>query len=130
MEYNFPKDLLYDKDNNWIKIQGDIAIIGITELAVKKTKEIVYIELPEKGKKFKRGETYSVIEAVKWAGQLKMPLSGEILEVNKNLLDDPTLLNRDPYEKGWIAKIKISNKLEVSQLISAEKAKESFSKEK
>lgn len=126
MEYNFPKDLLYDKEYNWIKVQGEIAIIGITEFAVKKAKEIAYIELPEKGKKFKRGETYSVVEAVKWAGQIKMPLSCEVIEVNENLLDDPTILNNDPYGKGWFVKIKILKKEEISELMNSEKAKEFF----
>ncbi|MEM2918368.1 MAG: glycine cleavage system protein GcvH [Candidatus Altiarchaeota archaeon] len=126
MEYNFPEDLLYDSENNWVKIQGEFAVIGITEFAVKKAKEIAYIELPKKGKKFKKGETYSVIEAVKWAGQLKIPLSCEIIEVNENLLDDPTILNNDPYGKGWIAKIKILKKEEVSELMDSEKAKKFF----
>jgi len=121
-DYNLPDDLLYDKDYGWAKIKDDVATVGVTEFGVKQTKEIAYVELPETGKKFSQGEPYSVMEAAKWAGQLKMPLSGEILEVNETLLDDPTQVNKDPYGKGWIAKIKISNKEELKKLMDVKAA--------
>ena len=113
---------------NWVKLEGEIATIGVTKLGVKKTKEIAFIELPVKGDKFKRGEEYAVMEAVKWAGSLKMPLSGEVIEVNEKLIDDPSLLNKDPYQ-NWIAKIKIERKEEIEKLMGAKEAREFYGKE-
>jgi glycine cleavage system H protein len=84
----------------------------------------VFIQLPEKNKKIKKGETYCSLEAIKWSGHLSSPLSGEIIEVNKPLFDDPSIINKDPYEKGWIVKLKISNKNELENLIRASEVKE------
>lgn len=128
-DYELKDDLLYDKDYGWIKIVGDIATLGVIEFGVKQTKEIAYVELPELGKKLKKGENYAVMEAAKWAGALKMPLSGEIIEVNEKLLDNPELLNKDPYGKGWIAKVKIENREEIKELMNVKKTAEWLKKE-
>jgi glycine cleavage system H protein len=129
-EYDLPDNLLYDENYGWVRIEGETATIGVTEIGVKQTKEIAYVELPNIGDKFKKGEDYAVMEAAKWAGSLKMPLSGEITEVNEEkLLDDPALLNRDPYGEGWIIKIKIENPEEIEELMDVKEASE-FYKEK
>lgn len=126
-DYELKDDLLYDENYGWAKIEDDTATIGVTEIGVKQTKEIAYVELPNVGDKFKKGEDYAVMEAAKWAGSLKVPLSGEVTEVNEEkLLDDPTLLNRDPYGEGWIVKIKLENPEEVKELMDAERAVEFY----
>jgi glycine cleavage system H protein len=121
---DLPKDLLYNKDSSWVKIDGDIATMGMTKPSADKVKEFAFIQLPEKNKKIKKGETYCSLEAIKWSGHLSSPLSGEIIEVNKPLFDDPSIINKDPYEKGWIVKLKISNKNELENLIRASEVKE------
>ena len=117
---DIPKDLLYNKDYSWIKIDGDIATLGIIKPSAQKVKEFVFINLPEKGSSIKKGDVYASLEAVKWSGHLSSPLSGVIADVNEEVFDEPSIINEDPYNKGWIAKIKISNKEEVDGLISSE----------
>jgi len=136
-DYELPDDLLYDAENyGWVRIEekkeeeGEIATIGITQFGVEQTKEIAYVELPNVGDKFKKGQEYAVVEAAKWAGQLKIPLSGEVIEVNEKLLDYPELVNKDPYGEGWIIKIKIENKEEIKGLVSAKEAGEFYIKNK
>jgi len=120
---DLPKELLYNKDYSWVKIEGDIAIVGVIDSAAKKVKEFVFVNLPEKGKKIKQGETYVSLEAVKWSGHLSSPVSGEIVEVNEKLFDEPSLINRDPYG-CWIMKVKMSNKEELKMLMNAKEALE------
>jgi glycine cleavage system H protein len=117
---NFPEGLLYNKDNSWIKIDGETAVLGIIEPAASKVKEFVFIQLPEIGEEFKKGDTYVSLEAVKWSGHLSIPVSGKVLEVNENLFDEPGIINQDPYEKGWMVKIKISDKSEADELLNSE----------
>ncbi|MEM5871321.1 MAG: glycine cleavage system protein GcvH [Candidatus Aenigmatarchaeota archaeon] len=113
-----PNDLLYNKDYSWVKVEGEIAIVGVTEPAAKKVKEFVFIKLPEKGRKIKKGETYVSLEAVKWSGHLSSPVSGEVIDVNEKLFDEPSLINKDPYG-SWIMKVKISDKSELKSLMKA-----------
>ncbi len=120
-EDNFPKDLKYNKDYSWVRIEGDTAILGIIGPAAKKVNEFVFIMLPEKGKKIKKGEKYVSLEAVKWTGHLSSPVTGEIIEVNTILFDEPSKINEDGY-KNWIAKIKMKNKEELNELINSEEA--------
>jgi glycine cleavage system H protein len=125
MENNFPSGLLYNKDNSWVKVEGNIAIVGVIELAVKKVKEFVFIKLPEKGKEIKKDEEYVSLEAVKWNGHLGSPVSGKIVEVNESLFDEPSKINKDPYGI-WIMKVKIKDRRELNKLMDYKKAKEYY----
>lgn len=124
MNKDLPSNLLYNQDYSWIKIEGDVAILGIIKPACDKVQEFVFVKLSEKGQKIKKGETYASLEAIKWSGHLSSPFTGEIVEVNKEIFDEPSIINEDPYGKGWIAKIKLVNKEEKDDLVSADKIKE------
>lgn len=117
-----PQNLLYNKDYSWIKLNDDVAILGIIKPSADKVKEFIFIQLPEENKNIKKDETYCSLEAIKWSGHLSSPLSGKILEVNKPLFDNPTIINKDPYGDGWIMKLKISDKSELTRLIKANDA--------
>ena len=115
---NVPDDLLYTKDHEWIRIVDDVATIGITDYAQGELGDIIFIEFPETGVKCKSGDPIGTIEAVKTVADIYAPIDGEILEVNIELEDDPDMINKDPYEKGWIIKLcKISK--DVSDLLKA-----------
>ena len=119
-----PKDRKYHPKHMWAKIDGDIATVGITEFAQKKLKNIVFIELPNIGDKAEQGKKMGTIESVKLVSELISPVSGEVIEVNEELLNTPEIINNHPYDKGWIAKIKLttweSRKKETEKLLSAE----------
>ena len=123
-----PSDLKYGKEHEWVKLEGDIAIIGVTDFAQKQLTDIVFVELPEKGKKVEQNKQMAVIESVKSVSDIFSPLTGEVIEVNEKLKDAPDIINKDPYGEGWIAKVKIANKDELNSLMSAEDY-ESFTKE-
>ncbi|MCB9359439.1 glycine cleavage system protein H [Candidatus Woesearchaeota archaeon] len=99
-------DKQYTEENSWVKVEGEIATVGITEEAAKQAKEFMFIELPEKGKKIAKGEKYVTLEAVKWSGHVNSPVTGKIVEVNDALFDDPSVINNDP-KGSWIMKVKI-----------------------
>ncbi len=124
-EYKLPSNLKYNNDYSWIKFDEDTATVGITEPAAKKVKEFVFIKLPEKGKKLKAGETYVSLEAVKWSGHLSSPVSGEIIEVNDSLFDEPSKINKDPYG-SWIMKAKIEDKKETDKLLDSTEAEKAY----
>jgi len=111
--------LLYTKDHEWVKVEGNTALIGITDHAQKSLGEIVYVELPEIDDELKAEEAFGVIESVKAASDSYMPVSGTIIEVNEDLEDDPTLLNSDPYGT-WILKVELSDKGELDSLLELE----------
>ncbi|TVQ04264.1 MAG: glycine cleavage system protein GcvH [Balneolaceae bacterium] len=121
---NFPDDLKYTKDHEWIKLEGDTATIGITDFAQNELGDIVYIEVNTVGETLEQEETFGTIEAVKTVSDLFMPVSGEVLEFNDELEGNPDIVNQDPYGKGWIAKIKVSDPSEVDELLDVEKYKE------
>jgi glycine cleavage system H protein len=121
---NFPGDLLYTKDHEWVKIDGENAIVGITDYAQKELGDIVYVEVDTVGENLDKEETFGTIEAVKTVSDLFMPLSGEVTEFNEELESTPDVVNKDPYGQGWIIKMKLSNTAEVDELLSAEKYKE------
>jgi glycine cleavage system H protein len=104
---NFPQELKYTKDHEWVKIEGDIAIIGITEFAQKELGDIVYVEVETVGETIQSGEVFGTVEAVKTVSDLFMPLTGEILEFNGELESSPELVNESPYEAGWMVKVRI-----------------------
>ncbi|SEG07322.1 glycine cleavage system protein GcvH [Algoriphagus boritolerans] len=116
----FPQELKYTKDHEWVKIEGDIAIIGITEFAQKELGDIVYVEVETVGETIQAGEVFGSVEAVKTVSDLFMPITGEILEFNEELNSSPELVNDSPYESGWMIKIKISDDSQADLLDAAE----------
>ena len=116
---NFPSDLKYAKTHEWLKIDGDIATIGITDFAQGELSDIVYVEITAVGKTIKRGEPIGTIEAVKAVSDLYSPISGQVLEANEGLKDSPASVNKDPYGAGWMAKIKISDPAELHNLLDS-----------
>lgn len=116
---NFPNELKYTADHEWVRINGNEAVIGITDFAQSELGEIVYVDVDTEGEKIDRNEVFGSIEAVKTVSDLMMPLTGEVLEVNEELEDAPELVNEDPYGKGWIIKIAIENPAEADELLDA-----------
>lgn len=120
---NIPSELKYTKDHEWIKVEGDTAIIGITDFAQRELGDIVYVEI-KVGETIAKEEVFGTVEAVKTVSDLFMPVTGEIIAVNENLESSPDLVNSDPYGEGWMAKVKMSNSAELNDLLSADKYKE------
>lgn len=116
---NFPNELKYTADHEWVRINGNEAVIGITDFAQSELGEIVYVDVDTEGEKIERNEVFGSIEAVKTVSDLMMPMTGEVLEVNEELEDAPELVNEDPYGKGWIIKIAIANPAEADELLDA-----------
>ena len=116
---NVPKDLKYTKDHEWVKIEGDIAVIGITDFAQGELGDIVYVEVDTLDETLQK-EVFGTVEAVKTVSDLFMPLSGEILEFNESLETNPEKVNEDPYNEGWMIKMKVSDLSEMDDLLSAE----------
>lgn len=117
---NVPNNLKYTKDHEWISIDGDIATVGITDFAQSELGDIVYVEVETVGETMDKDEVFGTVEAVKTVSDLYLPLSGEILEFNGELEDEPEMVNEEPYEKGWMIKIKLSNQDEIKELMDAE----------
>ena len=117
---NVPSDLKYAKSHEWVRVSGDTATIGITDHAQQELTDIVFVELPEAGRKVKAGEACAVVESVKTASDIYSPVSGEIMEINKAVVDNPALVNTEPYTGGWFFKIKLSNPAELNALLSPE----------
>jgi glycine cleavage system H protein len=124
---NIPSDLKYTKDHEWIRVEGAFAFIGITDFAQGELGDIVYLEIETVGENLAKEEVFGTIEAVKTVSDLFMPVSGEILEMNPALADAAELVNKDPYENGWLVKIKMTNEAELADLLSAEEYKELIS---
>lgn len=117
---NYPNNLKYTKEHEWIRTEGDIAYVGITWYAQKELGDIVFVEIETVGDALDAEDIFGTIEAVKTVSDLFMPVAGEILEVNPAIKDNPELVNKDPYGQGWMVKIKISDKSQVDSLLSAE----------
>ncbi|MCS7135498.1 MAG: glycine cleavage system protein GcvH [Aigarchaeota archaeon] len=119
--FEIPEDLIYSKDHLWIKIiKKKVAMVGITDYAQKKLRDIMYLELPSINQKLKQGDTLCTIESVKAVSEVYSPITGKVVEVNSNLVDKPELINDSPYEDGWIVKIEISDPNELEKLMDAE----------
>lgn len=116
---NFPENLKYSKDHEWIKVDGDKAVVGITEFAQSELGEIVYVDVTTEGETIDKDGVFGSVEAVKTVSDLLMPVSGEVLEVNADLEDKPELINEDPYGKGWIIKIAVIDAAQLDSLLSA-----------
>jgi glycine cleavage system H protein len=116
---NFPEGLYYTKDHEWIRIEGDVATVGITDFAQGELGDIVYVEVETIGKQLDAGAIFGTVEAVKTVSDLFIPLSGAITELNPALANSPELVNSDPYGKGWMVKMKLSKPDEISGLMDA-----------
>ena len=116
---NIPAELKYTKDHEWVKIEGDVAIVGITEFAQSELGDIVYVEIETIGETLNQEEVFGSVEAVKTVSDLFMPVSGEILEFNEALEGNPELVNSDPYGEGWMIKVKLSDASQYDQLLDA-----------
>lgn len=116
---NVPENLKYTKDHEWVKVEGDIATIGITDFAQGELGDIVYVEVETEGDELEQEDTFGTVEAVKTVSDLFMPVSGEVIEFNESLESEPEKVNEDPYGEGWMIKIKLSNPSEVEALMDA-----------
>ena len=116
---NIPDGLLYTKEDEWVKVDGDEGTIGITDFAQDALSDIVYVELPDVGDNIEAEDSFGVVESVKAASDLYSPVSGEVTAVNDDLLDAPEILNSDPYGEGWMVKIKLSDPAELQGLMDA-----------
>ena len=119
IDMNIPSELKYTKDHEWVKIEGDVAIVGITEFAQSELGDIVYVEIETIGETLQQEEVFGSVEAVKTVSDLFMPLSGEILEFNEALEGNPELVNSDPYGEGWMIKLKLTDAAQYDQLLDA-----------
>jgi len=117
---NVPADLKYTKSHEWVRVTGDTATVGITDHAQHELTDIVVVELPEAGRKVKAGEACAVVESVKTASDIYSPVSGEVSEVNKAVVDNPALVNSEPYAGGWFYKLKLANPAELEALLGAD----------
>lgn len=115
-----PDDLHYSQSHEWVRIDGDVGTIGITDHAQKELGEIVYLELPEVGHLYNADDEFGTVESVKAVSELFTPISGEVVEVNKSAVSEPGIVNDDPFGDGWLIKVKLSTDEEVSKLMSAE----------
>ncbi len=117
---NFPKDIKYTKEHEWIRVDGEEAYVGITDYAQSELGEIVFVDVDTVGETINQGEVFGSVEAVKTVSDLNMPATGEVLEFNESLNDAPEKVNNDPYGEGWMIKIRLSDKEELSNLLDAE----------
>jgi glycine cleavage system H protein len=117
---NFPDNLRYTKDHEWIRLEGDEAIVGVTDFAQHELGDIVYVEIETVGQELNAGDVFGTVEAVKTVSDLYLPVSGTVTEINPKLNSNPELVNSDPYGEGWMAKIKVSNTADIESLMNAE----------
>ena len=117
---NIPTDLLYTADHEWIRLEGDIATVGVTDYAQGELGDIVFVEVETEGDELDADEVFGTIEAVKTVSDLFLPVAGKIIEFNSSLEDDPSLINHDPFGEGWIVKLKARDTLDVEELMDAE----------
>jgi len=117
---NFPSELKYTKDHEWVKVEGNEALIGITDFAQRELGDIVYVDINSVGSEVAKEEVFGTVEAVKTVSDLFMPVTGTVLEINADLNDNPELVNSDPYGKGWMVKVSLADLAEVEDLLSAD----------
>lgn len=119
-----PEELKYSKEHEWVKVEGNIATIGITDFAQNELGDIVFVELPEVDDEVSEGETFGSVESVKTVSELYSPVSGKITEINEDLEDEPEAVNESPYEKAWMVKVKLNDTSQLDDLLSADQYKE------
>ncbi|HEX2914996.1 MAG TPA: glycine cleavage system protein GcvH [Chloroflexia bacterium] len=124
----FPDDLKYSKEHEWVRMEGDIATIGISEFAQDELGDIVYVEQPKVGSQLSQNSQFGVVESVKTVSDLYSPVSGEVTEVNEDVASTPESINKDPYGAGWIIKVKVSDTAELDNLLSADDYKQMIGK--
>jgi glycine cleavage system H protein len=117
---NVPENLYYTKDHEWLKVEGEFGIIGVTDFAQGELGDVVFIEIETLGETLKKEEVFGTIEAVKTVSDMFMPVGGEILEINPALEDSPDVVNKDPYGKGWMVKIRLTDPGEIKELLSSD----------
>jgi glycine cleavage system H protein len=117
---NIVDDLLYTEDDEWIRVEDGEATVGITDYAQDSLSDIVYLELPDEGERYEKGATFGVIESVKAAADLYMPAGGEVVAVNEALLDEPEVVNNDPFGQGWMLRIKVDDQGDLEDLMDAD----------
>src|SRR5947209_368158 len=120
---NVPSDLKYAKSHEWVRVQGDTATVGITDHAQHELTDVVFVELPAVGRQLKAGESCAVVESVKTASDIYSPVGGQVVEVNKAVVDNPSLVNTEPYAGGWFYKIKLSQPADLANLLSDDQYK-------
>ncbi|HTR81399.1 MAG TPA: glycine cleavage system protein GcvH [Bacteroidota bacterium] len=125
---NFPENLRYTKNHEWVRIEGTAGYIGITDYAQGELGDIVFVELPEAGKKVESGQAFGTVEAVKAVSDLFSPVTGEVLSVNKKIHDSPELVNKEPYDQGWMIKVNIEKPAELDTLLGVEAYKKLIAK--
>ena len=116
---NVPEDLHYSKDHEWVRVDGDVAIIGITDYAQNSLGDVVYVELPKAGEEFLANEPFGSVESVKAVSEVFTPIAGTVAQINESLADEPETVNSDPYGSGWMVRMKMSNPAEVDSLLTA-----------
>lgn len=121
---NIPSELKYTKDHEWVRVEGDTAVVGITDFAQRELGDIVYVEVETEGETLGAEEVFGTVEAVKTVSDLFLPVSGEIISFNKKLEDNPELVNTDPYGEGWMVRVKIANPSELDNLLNSEAYRE------
>ncbi len=119
----FPENLKYSKDHEWVRVEGNIAVIGVTDFAQGELGDIVYVEIETEGEILDKEAIFGTVEAVKTVSDLFMPVSGKITEVNNNLVTKPESVNKDPYNSGWMIKVEMNNSSEINELMSADEYK-------
>ena len=117
---NIPADLKYTSDHEWVRVEGEVATVGVTDFAQGELGDVVFVEIETEGETLDKGETFGSVEAVKTVSDLFMPVGGEVTAFNEGLADEPELVNKDPYGKGWMIKIKVADATELEDLMSAE----------
>lgn len=121
---NIPAELKYSKDHEWVRVEGDVAVVGITDFAQGELGDIVFVDIDQEGETLDAEEVFGSVEAVKTVSDLFMPISGEVVEVNEDLADEPEKVNADAYGEGWMVKIKFSDASEIEGLMSADEYKD------
>lgn len=120
MEFRIDKNAKYTKTHEWVRVEGDLAVIGVSDYAQHQLSDVVYVELPEVGDEVSKGEGFGTSESVKAAEELYSPVSGAVVEINEEITDNPALINEDPFGQGWMIKIKPSNGPELAELMDAQ----------
>ena len=120
----YPDNLKYTKDHEWIEMKGESGTVGVSHFAQKELGDVVFVELPEVGRRLKQGEEFGTIESVKAVSEIYSPVSGEVVEVNETLAEKPELVNTDPYGDGWMIRIRLSDATEADELMNAEEYEE------
>lgn len=118
-DFSYPGDLRYTKEHEWIRVEGNIGVVGITAFAQDQLGDVVFVEVPPVGKEFKQAAQFGVVESVKTVSDLYLPVSGKVIEVNASLENAPEQVNQDPYGAGWMVKIEVTNPAEVESLLTA-----------